>query len=259
MSNKRSKTKSKRSLVLLILLTIIMAFVTFFSFASFKISGTIYDYNGVVNIIKLGIDLQGGVYVVLEPDENDENYAAYQNNEVGIIETTMGKFRARLDSKGYTEATISRQGDNGIRIEIPSVDDPDEVFSIIGSTGKLEFRLSEDGEAQLTGDDVKEAYAAYDKDNKPIVALTFTTAGATKFAAATATAAANSSSLYIYLDDEQISAPTVSAEISGGKATIENPSWTGAEGFASADNLATLISSGSLPIAFVKIESGNII
>jgi len=232
--------------------------VAYLSFFSFEISGTIYDYKGVVNTIQLGIDLEGGVYVVLEPDETDVNYSASEDNVVDIIDATMGKLRARLDSKGYTEATITKQGTNKIRIEIPAVDDPDEVFSIIGSTGKLEFRLAEDGEAQLTGSDVAEAYAAYDSDGDPIVALTFTTEGATKFATATGTAASSGGSLYIYLDDEQISAPTVSQAISGGKATIENQSWTGTEGFDAADDLATLISSGSLPVKFNQTESRTI-
>jgi protein-export SecD/SecF family membrane protein len=240
-------------------LSIFVAAVAFFSFISFEISGTIYDYKGVVNIIKLGIDLEGGVYVVLEPDETDPNYTTVtEDNVVELIQSTMGKIRARLDSKGYTEATITKQGTKSIRIEIPSITDPDEVFSIIGSTGKLEFRLSETGEAQLTGEDVKEARVGYDKDGKPIVALKFTPNGAKLFAAATKTAAASSSPLYIYLDDEKISEPTVSQEIATGEATIENSSWTGTEGQKAADNLANLISSGSLPIKFNQTESRTI-
>ena len=80
--------------------------------------------------IKQGLDLRGGVYALYQADkpedmENDE-FASKMSAAIDIL-------RTRLDSQGYTEATIAKEGANGnrLRIEIPEVEDANGVLTII--------------------------------------------------------------------------------------------------------------------------------
>lgn len=240
----------KKSIVMLSILALIIFIVSFLLFVPFNLPGT---YNGqpkkwvgIVNLIDQGIDLKGGYYVVLEAEvKNDSEAAANVDDAVTIL-------RTRLDSKGYTEATITTQdigtANPKIRIEIPEVKNADEILKYIGSTGELSFQ-DESGKVYLTGDDVDSCKAAYDSQNSGyVVALQFTTEGATKFYEATS--ALVNKTLYIYLGDDVISQPTVSAAISGGSAQID-----GFADYDAADAVASVIESGKLPLKFSITEA----
>lgn len=255
----------KKSAVLFAILAVIVAVFAFFTFASFAIPGSVKNYNSVLKSIDLGIDLEGGVYVVLEPKlaVTDEEYDQMTDEQkkqadedrkfiADNIDEAQAVLRKRLDSQGYTEAIITRQDSNRIRVEIPAIDDPDAVFDIIGKTAKLVFCKegadpAKEEDQLLTGDDVKRAYATYDENGSPVVALEFTTAGAKKFSDATASLTGQKMS--IYLGEDLVSSPTVNEQISGGKATISN-----LESFEQAEEYAMLISSGSLNIEFELLE-----
>ena len=240
-----SKTKS---IVILTVLAILIAFFGAASFVSFEIPNTTKDYKSIFGTIGKGIDLEGGYYAVLTPKSGE---TASSEDIDAVIET----LRSRLDENGYTEATITRQ-DNGLRVEIPAIDNPDEVMELIGDQGELQFRDSK-GNVKVRGEHVKDARSGYDENGKPTVYLEFTSEGATLFASATKAIAAKEdgveNKLSIYLGDRLISSPTVSAEIPNGQATI-----TGIDSIDTAKTIASVIKSGSLKIDFQISESRQI-
>ena len=108
----------------------------------------ILDPDGVVQ----GLDLKGGSVIVFEAQE--------ANPSDEQMDTVVNMMRIRLDGLGYTEATITRQGTNKVRIEIPSVSDPDDAASTLGATAQLQF-MDAQGNVVLTGADIETASAQY--------------------------------------------------------------------------------------------------
>lgn len=195
----------------------------------------------VGSAISLGLDLRGGVYAVYKA--KDPNQADLDS----LIEGTISIMRTRLSDKGYNEATVTKQGSDRIRIEIPDVQDPAAVLDIIGTPAKLEFRTS-DGTVVLTGDDVKSATAVTDSAGSEFkVRLVLNDSGKEAFAKATSENIGKAIS--IYLDDNEISAPTVNDAITGGEAVIEG-NFT----LDYARELASLIQSGALPLDIEQDE-----
>ena len=157
----------------------------------------------------------------------------------------MAVLRNRLTNQGFTEATVTQQGTNRIRIEIPDVDDPNEILNIIGQPAHLEFKTA-DGETIMDGSAVVSAEMGY-LEGQPVVQFTLNDEGATAFA--TATAENVGSTISIELDGEVISAPKVNQAITGGQGYIEG-NFTA----ESAQQLAMLIQSGALPLDLEQIE-----
>ena len=78
----------------------------------------------------LGLDLQGGVSVVLKPKGTPESSS---------IDQAITIIRQRIDALGVAEPEITRQGDN-ILIQIPGVKDKDRAIDLVGQTAELQFR-----------------------------------------------------------------------------------------------------------------------
>ena len=244
----------KKSITLLIISSVFIVLWAVLTFASFKIptytiNGKTYvnNYTSIISNIDLGIDLEGGVYVVLQADPEGTKDMTAQEISDGI-DGTVKILRTRLDAKGYTEATIQLQGSNQIRVEIPAVDDPEEVFDIIGKTAKLEFRDS-DGNVIVTGDHVKKAYVTLDDDSNYAVGLEFDEAGAKLFADATKASYNNKTAISIYLDETQLVSATANAAITNGKAII-----TGSYTYDTASDLAMQINGGALKLPLTTVE-----
>ncbi len=244
----------KKSITLLIISSVFIVLWAVLTFASFKIptytiGGKTYvnNYTSIISNIDLGIDLEGGVYVVLQADPEGTKDMTAQEISDGI-DGTVKILRTRLDAKGYTEATIQLQGSNQIRVEIPAVDDPEEVFDIIGKTAQLEFRDSS-GNVIVTGDHVKKAYVTLDDDSNYAVGLEFDEAGAKLFADATQASYSNKTAISIYLDDSQLVSATANAAITNGKAII-----TGSYTYDTASDLAMQINGGALKLPLTTVE-----
>ena len=128
----------KKSIICLSILVFVMLFVAVFSvMPTFQVG--LYDYKSPLSSIKLGLDLKGGVYVTFEVDQ--ESLENVENVDDAIANTAK-IMQDRLAAKGYTEATVtavnnSTSGINNIRVEIPDVSDPDEVFDILAKPAKL--------------------------------------------------------------------------------------------------------------------------
>ncbi|MBR2337413.1 MAG: protein translocase subunit SecD [Clostridia bacterium] len=224
----------RKSIAILVVLAILIAFMGFACFAS-DVPVGIRNYKGIFGVIGKGIDLNGGYYAVLEP-KSDVSEAE--------LDAAIDTLRKRLDDKGYTEATITKE-DKNLRVEIPEVDNAEEVLNIIGDQGELTFR-AHDNTILITGDAIKDAKAGYDNDGNPIVVLEFTAEGQDQFAAATEKVAGyEDNRLSIYLGDSVVSAPTVQQKIDSPNAEI-----TGIGSIEEAQTIASVIKSGALEIEF---------
>lgn len=238
--------KKKRSIFYLALIVVVTVLV-----GTLQVTGlplwTPWEIVPVVGEIKLGLDLQGGMRVVYQADFTDLEV----EDKDASIDSAMEVLRTRLDSAGYTEATITKQGSDQIVVEVPGVGDADELSEVLMAPAVLEFRDSTGEKVYLTGEDVKSAKALYSSSYGYFVSLEFTEDGTEKFTAATS--ACKGSTMGIYLDDECISAPSVSETIYSDSCMI-----TGDFTLEAVQNLANLIQSGALPIPLNEIAIKNV-
>lgn len=242
MANKHAKAKNLRvrALVSLVAIIVVVAVCAYLGLCGFG-KGTMINYlKPWGDAISLGLDLRGGVYTVYQAENNgDPDFDTKMESTVSIL-------TSRLTRQGFTEATVTRQGSDRIRVEIPNVSDPNQILTIIGTPAQLYF-VDESGNNLMEGGMVKNAQAAQDQDGKPCIAFELTDEGAKIFAEATA--ANLGKTISITLDGETISRATVNTVIAGGKGEITG-NFTADE----AKNLATLILSGALPLNLTQLE-----
>lgn len=233
------KTKSLVTLCVTVLLVVLVGVLAINGAQVGK-----YILKPVGQAISLGLDLRGGIYAVYLGDTTAENFDEQMDATVTIM-------RNRLTSAGYTEANITRQGSDRIRIEIPDVQDPNEILDIVGTPAHLEF-LDPDGNVIMEGKDIVTATPMIDSsDSSYYVYFELSEEGKAAFAEATAANIGNTIS--IVLDDTVISAPTVQTAITEGQGSI-----TGDFTQEEVINLASLIMSGALPLDIELIESSAV-
>ena len=238
------KKKTQTIKLVVLLLVIVIAAAMFFVGLPFsKIAGA-YDVKPTSELISYGLDLTGGVYVVLEADES----AGAVSEDT--LDKAIATIRTRIDSMGVKEPEIAKQGTNQLRISIPDIQDQQEALDMVGKTAKLEF-VGPEGDVILSGDHVKASdYSEYTDElgvSTPSVKLTFDDEGKDLFSEATAKYVGQV--IKIQLDGEDISTPQVNTQITDGEAYI-----TGIGEKAEAVELATLIRAGALPVNFTPVQ-----
>lgn len=228
--NMNSKTKSLIKIAVIVVAAAVLAYAALYGF---QIAG--YKIIPIKEAIKLGLDLRGGVSVLLEaqPKHGEKITHDKMTGAENVI-------RGRIDQLGVAEPVIVRQGDTRILVELPGVKDSQRALEIIGKTASLQF-VSPDNEVILTGDNIRDAKAVYGEQNEPLVSLKLDSEGAKKFAEATEKYLEQP--IAIMLDEQVISAPTVYDVITNGEAVITNM-----ESIESAAELAALIRAGALPV-----------
>jgi len=212
----------------------------------------VINYQGLIAkdtklVPKLGLDLRGGVRIVLEAQDTESVKAT---NEA--IDAAVGVIDKRVNALGVSEATAVREGANSKRIvvELPGWEDPERAKEIIGKTALLEFK-TEDGKVVVSGKNLKDAKLVFSQEQgtlgEPQIAFTLDAAGTTAFAAATQ--ANVGKKITIYLDSQVLMSPTVEVAITDGQGVISG-------GFTAqqASNDALLLKSGSLPVKLVAIS-----
>lgn len=237
--------KQSTNVIAFIVALLIIAGLVFVAFNGVGSMPGVFDEGGVTK----GLDLVGGSYIVYEADT--ETTPAKSD-----MDTVKSMMRQRLDSLGYTEATVTLSGDNRIAIEIPSISDPEEAVKKLGSTAVLQF-ADYDGKVWLEGSDIKTATAAYgqvtnDGTSQYYVALSIKPESVSKFADATESVASRSDGnriLFIILDNEVISYPSVSEKLNTSDVVI-----TGNFDAEGASWLANLIAAGQLPFALKEVQ-----
>ena len=92
-------------------------------------------------VIKLGLDLQGGMHVVLQADLTPFKT---QKDKEDAISRVLEIVRNRIDQFGVSEPSVNRQGNDRVVVQLPGVKDPKQALAIIQTGGKLEFKLVDD-------------------------------------------------------------------------------------------------------------------
>lgn len=236
-----------KSMIKIAVVAVLIVLVACVAVNGTRIGNTKYLIRPVGEAISLGLDLQGGISTVyVATDTSVDNFDE-------LMESTISALRTRLTNAGYTEATVARQGNDSIRVEIPDVDDPQEVVEIIGKPAHLEFR-DPYGSVILEGANIEECYLTRDDTTTQyMVAFKLDAEGTSAFAEATA--ANIGSAISIYLDDELISSPTVNETITGGQGVISFSNMTVDESGEAASELVLLIQSGALPLDIEEAET----
>ena len=183
--------------------------------------------------------------------------------------------RRRVDEIGTNEPNILKRGNDRILVELPGLDDPGRIKSLLGKTANLTFQFIsqnseesfgteklqfDDGSEEvivskriiLNGDNLIDAKTTVNPEtNETVVSFNLNRVGAKKFAKATTTGVGKR--LAIILDGKIISAPGVREPIIGGSGQI-----SGNFTFQSATDLALLLRSGALPAPLNIIEERTV-
>ena len=195
--------------------------------------------------------------------------------------------RKRIDELGTREPTIIRQGDTRIVVQVPGLQDPEQLKQLLGQTAQLEFKLVDqsalpadvaqgiappgsqifpyapgsDFEGQsiavrrlggIQGDNLINAQQSFDpQSNEPVVNIQFDQQGGARFARLTQE---NTGKPFaIILDGQVISAPNINEPILGGNAQI-----SGSFTVESANQLAIALRSGALPVDLAVVEERTV-
>ena len=214
--------------------------------------------------------------------ENLDNEFTLSFSKYGLIQIKSSSqdqaleiVRRRVDEIGTNEPNILKQGNDRILVELPGLNDPGRIKSLLGKTANLTFRFItmneeisfgteklffEDGSDEaivskriiLSGDNLIDAQPKMDnQSNQTVVSFNLDRVGAKKFAKATSTGVGKR--LAIVLDGKIISAPNIQEPIIGGSGQI-----TGDFTFQSATDLALLLRSGALPAPLNIIEERTV-
>lgn len=202
----------------------------------------------------LGLDLKGGIHIVLECVDTEQVKATPE-----LVESTRAVIEKRINALGLSEAIVQKEGginSKRIIIDIPGKreQDPKKIEDLIGKTALLQFK-TEDGNVVITGANLKNVRVQLNSDpnipGQAVIAFELDAEGTEKFAKATKENI--DKRIAIYLDEEMLMNPVVKNEITDGKGVIEG-------GFTveQASYYVALLKGGSLPLK-VDILSTEII
>jgi protein-export SecD/SecF family membrane protein len=228
----------KVNIVKLIVLVVLVAAAVVFSFRPLTDSA---------KGIPLGLDLRGGVHLVLQAEPGAEG--------AEITSDDMDKAKAiienRVNELGISEPVVQTDYDKKrVIVDIAGIQDPDKAVQVIKTTAKLTFRDPQ-GDIVLSGEELKDARASTSQGGKFVVNISFTAAGAEKFKELTTKYLGQR--IGVYLDEKLLTNPTVQTVISDGQAEI-----TGYQKLEDAANDAMLMRSGSLPVSMSIAEKRQV-
>ena len=212
----------------------------------------------------------------------ENNFFIVNFSKQGLIELKTSSqdqaleiVRRRIDEIGTNEPNILKRGNNRILVELPGLDDPMRIKSLLGKTANLTFRFVtnndedtfgaeklkyEDSNEEsmvskriiLSGDNLLDAQPRMNNEtNETVVSFTLDRVGAKRFGKATSTGIGKQ--LAIVLDGKIISAPVIRDTIASGSGQI-----SGGFTFQSATDLALLLRSGALPAPLNIIEERTV-
>ncbi len=213
-------------------------------------------------------------------DENNILKVSYSRQGLVELKTSsqdqaLEIVRRRIDEVGTNEPNILKRGNDRILVELPGLDDPMRIKSLLGKTANLTFRfvssndedtfgtekLKYENSAEeinvskrivISGDNLLDAQPRMNNQtNETVVSFTLDRVGAKRFGKATSTGIGKQ--LAIILDGKIISAPVIRDTIASGSGQI-----SGGFTFQSATDLALLLRSGALPAPLNIIEERTV-
>lgn len=219
---------------------------------------------------------------VLTPTQAGQDQAIDQ-----AMDTAREIIDKRVNALGTREPTIIRQGSDRIVVQVPGLQDPQQLKDLIGKTARLEFRMVDvnadpnaaaagnvpvgsevvpyaEGanggaafevlyrQVMISGEQLINAQQSYDpQSNLPVVTIRFDSGGSATFARVTAQNVGKRFAMV--LDGKVLSAPSINEPILGGSAQI-----SGNFTVASANNLAISLRSGALPVKMTVVEERTV-
>ena len=200
-------------------------------------------------------------------------------------QASIENIRRRVDAFGTTEPSIQREGRDRVLVQVPGISDVERLKTLIGETGKLEFKLVDPAvdpvqaastkqvpvgdelvytndqspipyvlknQTLVSGENLVDAQPGFDsRTGEPVVTFRFDTAGAKRFAKVTQENVGLP--FAIVLDNKVISAPVIREPILGGTGQI-----SGSFTVQRANDLAVLLRSGALPAKLTVIEERTV-
>ena len=197
-----------------------------------------------------------------------------------VVDQSIEIVRRRIDELGTKEPVIQRQGSDRIVVQLPGLQNPEYVKTLLGKTAKMSFHMvdsrssaadarrgklssssrlisSQDGETLVIsrkpvvgGENLTDAQPSF-QEGQPVVSFKFNTLGGKKFGEATKNNIGER--LAIVLDNEVISAPVIQSAILGGSGVI-----SGNFSVKSTNDLALLLRSGALPAPLEVLEERTV-
>ncbi len=221
--------------------------------------------------IKLGLDLRGGMHLILRVDTSK----LPENAKYDAVARAIEIVRNRIDQFGVAEPSIQAEGIDRIVIQLPGVTDRQRALDMVGKTALLEFKLVSDNAEKLkdasagktvegaklykdeegrdllledttllTGKYITNAKVDFGQYGEPVVDLEFNGDGAKLFSDVTGNNVQRR--LAIVLDDKVQSAPVINERIPSGRAQI-----SGHFNADQASDLAITLRAGALPAPIV--------
>ena len=201
----------------------------------------------------------------------------------GAVSQSIKVVENRINALGTTEPVIQQQGKDRIVVQLPGVQDPERVKSVIGRTAKLTFQLvcesqptaqgqnpppeckafalkddktrnlwvQTSSRATVDGADLNDAKPGFDQQNQPVVTFRFNTKGAERFGKLTRDNVGKP--FAIILDDEVVSYPRINEPILGGSGQISGNFTTD-----QTNDLAIVLRSGALPAKLTVVEERTV-
>jgi len=226
--------------------------------------------------------------MVVETGEGGSFSLTYTEQEITAIKNrtldqSIEIVRRRIDESGTKEPLIQRQGSDRILIQLPGVDDPEEIKRIMHATAKMTFQFQSktmtleealsrgvppgheivdsaenpqlkyliEKRVIVSGENLVDAQSTFDQNNMPAVSFRFDTVGGQKFGKATQE---NVGRIFaIVLDNKIISAPVIRTAILGGSGQI-----TGSFTTEETRDLSILLRAGALPAPLIVIEERTV-
>ncbi|HSS13660.1 MAG TPA: protein translocase subunit SecD, partial [Rhizomicrobium sp.] len=203
-----------------------------------------------------------------------------------IMQQSIEVVRRRIDAMGTKEPTIERSGDDRILVQVPGLQDPTQLKTMLGKTAKLSFQLVDEQanpmasvapigdeilplvddrnknvppqkivvqrRVAVSGDRLTDASQGYDpQTNAPVVNFRFDSVGARQFGDVTREHVGHR--FAIVLDKQVISAPNINSVILGGSGYI-----IGSFTAQTANDLAILLRAGALPAPLKPLEERSV-
>lgn len=237
----------------------------------------------LIREIDKDLEVEGAAEGLISIGFND---TARTDMATSAVNQSIEIVRRRIDESGTKEPTIQRQGSDRVLVQLPGIDNPEQVKALLGKTAKMTFHLldpnvtaeearrsgvppssvllpsddqTEEGKpieyvvrkrAILSGDMLVNSQPTF-QDNQPVVSFSFDAIGSRRFGEITTQNVGKP--FAIVLDGKVISAPVIRQPILGGSGIISG-SFTP----QSAADLALLLRAGALPAPMTVIEERTV-
>lgn len=242
------------------------------------ITNSLFALPGSSSSLDIEVEAEGDgrISVIL----TDEGILARRTS---AVQQSIEIVRRRVDEMGTREPSIQRQGTDRILVQVPGLQDPQQLRDMLGTTAKLTFHLvdvtvSADDilrgrappgtiilpmvdnpaalvairrRAMVSGENLIDAQPSFNQNGLPAVTIRFDITGSRQFGRATAENVGRP--FAIVLDDEVISAPVINEPIPGGRAII-----SGGFTVQGANDLAILLRAGALPAPLTILEERSV-